>query len=44
VLALAIIGPVTRHLGILITEGVVTLFDLAPMVGGAIFGLLLRRW
>ena len=26
--------------GILITEGVVTLFDLAPMVGGAIFGLL----
>jgi len=40
VLALAIIGPVTRHLGILITEGVVTLFDLAPMLGGAIFGLL----
>ncbi|PNB76545.1 trehalose permease IIC protein, partial [Pseudomonas sp. FW305-BF6] len=40
VLALAVIGPVTRHLGILITEGVVTLFDLAPMVGGAIFGLL----
>lgn len=40
VLALAIIGPVTRHLGILITEGVVTLFDLAPMVGGAIFGML----
>ena len=40
VLALAIIGPVTRHLGILITEGLVTLFEIAPMVGGAIFGLL----
>ena len=40
VLALAIIGPVTRHLGILITQGLVTLFDLAPMLGGAIFGLL----
>jgi len=40
VLALALIGPVTRHLGILITEGVVTLFDFAPLVGGAIFGLL----
>ena len=30
VLALAIIGPVTRHLGILITEGLVTLFEIAP--------------
>ncbi|WP_448644556.1 PTS system trehalose-specific EIIBC component [Pseudomonas mediterranea] len=40
VLALAIIGPVTRHLGILITEGMVALFDLAPVIGGAIFGLL----
>jgi PTS system trehalose-specific IIC component len=40
VLALAVIGPVTRHLGILITEGVVTLFDLAPLLGGALFGLL----
>lgn len=32
VLALAVIGPVTRHL--------VILFDVAPVVGGAIFGLL----
>lgn len=40
VLALAIIGPVTRHLGILITEGVVTLFELAPILGGLIFGML----
>ncbi|MGE6444436.1 PTS system trehalose-specific EIIBC component [Pseudomonas bubulae] len=40
VLALAIIGPVTRHLGILITEGVVLLFDVAPVLGGMIFGLL----
>ena len=36
----AIIGPVTRHLGILITEGVVLLFDVAPVLGGMIFGLL----
>ncbi|UFH49542.1 PTS system trehalose-specific EIIBC component [Pseudomonas sp. KNUC1026] len=40
VLALALIGPVTRHLGILITEGLVALFDLAPLLGGGIFGLL----
>ncbi len=40
VLALAIIGPVTRHLGILITEGMVWLFDVAPALGGAVFGLL----
>lgn len=40
VLALAIIGPLTRHLGILITDAVVSLFDLAPAVGGTIFGLL----
>ncbi|MER0041461.1 PTS system trehalose-specific EIIBC component [Pseudomonas sp. MGal98] len=40
VLALALIGPVTRHLGILITEGVVMLFDFAPLIGGAIFGML----
>jgi len=40
VLALAVIGPVTRHLGILITEGVVWLFDVAPVLGGAIFGML----
>ena len=40
VLALAVIGPVTRHLGILITQGLVMLFDLAPVIGGLIFGVL----
>ncbi|MCY1360847.1 PTS system trehalose-specific EIIBC component [compost metagenome] len=40
ILALAVIGPLTRHLGILITDALVVLFDLAPVVGGAVFGLL----
>lgn len=39
-LALALIGPLTRHLGILITEGMVYVFELAPLLGGLIFGLL----
>lgn len=39
VLALALIGPVTRQLGIIIAEAVVALFDFAPLAGGAIFGL-----
>lgn len=40
VLALAIIGPVTRYVGVLITQGVVMVFDLAPVLGGMLFGLL----
>jgi PTS system trehalose-specific IIC component len=39
VLALALIGPVTRQLGIVIAEAIVALFEVAPLVGGAIFGL-----
>lgn len=40
VLALTLIGPVTRYLGILIADGIVALFDFAPLLGGAAFGLL----
>ncbi|KQB55725.1 trehalose permease IIC protein [Pseudomonas endophytica] len=40
VLALAIIGPVTRYVGGLITQGVVMVFDLAPVLGGMLFGVL----
>ncbi len=37
-LALAIIGPVTRYIGFLITEGIVHIFDVAPALGALVFG------
>ncbi|MFC7441681.1 PTS system trehalose-specific EIIBC component [Laceyella putida] len=39
-LALGIIGPVTRYIGTLITEGLIYVFDLAPVVGALLFGAL----
>lgn len=40
VLALGIIGPVTRHIGNFITDGIVMIFDVAPALGAIIFGAL----
>jgi PTS system trehalose-specific IIC component len=40
VLALGIIGPVTRLLGNYITDGIVFIFDVAPALGAVIFGAL----
>lgn len=40
VLALALIGPATRHLGMAITDALVYVFNLAPMLGAALFGAL----
>jgi PTS system trehalose-specific IIC component len=40
VLALAVIGPVARGLGVLITQGLVHVFEVAPVLGAAIFGAL----
>lgn len=39
-LALGIIGPVTRYIGSLITDGLVFVFDVVPVVGAALFGAL----
>ena len=39
-LALAIIGPVTRHLGDLLTQGIVMVYEAAPAVGAFLFGAL----
>jgi PTS system trehalose-specific IIC component len=39
-LALIAIGPVTRGMGNLLAEGVVQLFEFAPVVGALLFGLL----
>ncbi|WP_028536624.1 PTS system trehalose-specific EIIBC component [Paludibacterium yongneupense] len=39
-LALAVIGPVTRHIGIFITDGLVHVFNLAPALGAVLFGAL----
>jgi len=39
-LALGIIGPVTRYIGTLITNGLVYVFDLVPAVGALLFGAL----
>ncbi|WP_374421224.1 PTS system trehalose-specific EIIBC component [Chromobacterium sp.] len=39
-LALAVIGPVARHLGIAITDGLVYVFNLAPLLGAMLFGAL----
>ncbi|MCP1289482.1 MULTISPECIES: PTS system trehalose-specific EIIBC component [Chromobacterium] len=40
VLALAVIGPVARHLGIAITDALVYVFNLAPVLGAMLFGAL----
>ncbi|KMN80026.1 trehalose permease IIC protein [Chromobacterium sp. LK11] len=40
VLALAVIGPVARHLGIAITDALVYVFNLAPLLGAMLFGAL----
>lgn len=37
-LSFIIIGPITMNLGGLITDGVVYLFDKAPIVGGLVYG------
>ena len=39
-LALAVIGPLTRHLGMFITDGLVHIFNLAPLLGALLFGAL----
>lgn len=39
-LALAVIGPLTRHLGIAITDALVYVFNLAPWLGALLFGAL----
>lgn len=39
-LALAVIGPVTRHIGNLLADGIVYVFDFAPVVGALLFGAL----
>lgn len=40
VLALTVIGPFTRGLGNLLAEGVVSLFNIAPVLGALVFGTL----
>ncbi|MBV8048184.1 MAG: PTS transporter subunit EIIC, partial [Paludibacterium sp.] len=39
-LALAVIGPLARHLGMAITDGLVHVFNLAPVLGAMLFGAL----
>ncbi|ATP29618.1 PTS trehalose transporter subunit IIBC [Chromobacterium violaceum] len=39
-LALAVIGPLARHLGIAVTDTLVYVFNLAPWLGAALFGAL----
>ncbi|MDE1715189.1 PTS transporter subunit EIIC, partial (plasmid) [Chromobacterium amazonense] len=39
-LALAVIGPLARHLGIAVTDALVYVFNLAPWLGAALFGAL----
>lgn len=39
-LSFIIIGPVTFTVGNWITEGIVTIFEAAPLVGGLLYGLL----
>ncbi|MED3020805.1 MULTISPECIES: PTS system trehalose-specific EIIBC component [Bacillus cereus group] len=40
VLALGIIGPVTRHIGDLLTAGLVGVYETVPVVGAILFGAL----
>ena len=40
VLALGIIGPVTRHIGDLLTVGLVGVYETVPVVGAVLFGAL----
>ncbi|MCG7409085.1 PTS system trehalose-specific EIIBC component [Paenibacillus sp. ACRRX] len=40
VLALGVIGPVTRHIGNLLADGIVYVFDFAPVLGALLFGAL----
>ncbi|MGE6540325.1 PTS system trehalose-specific EIIBC component [Bacillus luti] len=40
VLALGIIGPVTRHIGDLLTAGLVGAYETVPVVGAILFGAL----
>jgi PTS system trehalose-specific IIC component len=40
VLALTVIGPLARHLGSFLTEGLVYVFNLAPVLGAVLFGSL----
>lgn len=40
VLALGIIGPVTRHIGDLLTAGLVGVYETVPVVGAVLFGAL----
>jgi PTS system trehalose-specific IIC component len=39
-LALSVIGPLARHAGMMITAGLVHVFDMAPLLGAMLFGLL----
>jgi len=39
-LALVVIGPLARHLGIFITDALVYVFNLAPWLGAVLFGTL----
>ncbi len=39
-LALVVIGPLARHLGIFITDALVYVFNLAPWLGAVLFGAL----
>ncbi|TDR80626.1 PTS system trehalose-specific EIIBC component [Paludibacterium purpuratum] len=39
-LALAVIGPLARHLGMALTTGLVHIFNLAPVLGAMLFGAL----
>ncbi|WP_156290245.1 PTS system trehalose-specific EIIBC component [Oceanobacillus salinisoli] len=40
ILAFIVIGPITFTIGNWITSGVVTVFEVAPIIGGLIYGLL----
>ncbi|PFK40684.1 PTS trehalose transporter subunit IIBC [Bacillus cereus] len=40
VLALGIIGPVTRHIGDLLTTGLVGVYETVPAIGAVLFGAL----
>ncbi|MDC2866942.1 PTS system trehalose-specific EIIBC component [Bacillus sp. BP-3] len=40
ILALGIIGPVTRYIGNLLTSGLVGIYETAPVLGAALFGAL----
>ena len=43
VLALGIIGPVTRHIGDLLTVGLVGVYETVPVVGAVLFGRYMHR-